>query len=134
MNQSFIMSWNEMGLNKQEKKAAVRRIISKSGARICFLQETKLCSVDIRTIRQISGHTSNMKWIYSPSTGSAGGLISLWDPMVFDCNIHIVNDSYICLIGNMNYKEFSSVCVLVNVYAPNGPSERKAVFTTYRRN
>ncbi|GMJ07486.1 hypothetical protein HRI_004417800 [Hibiscus trionum] len=128
MNQIFLISWNVRGLNKQEKKAAVRRIISKSGARICFLQETKLCSVDIRSIRQINGYASNMKWISSPSAGSAGGLISPWDPMVFDCNDSIVNDSYICLIGNLNYKDFSSSCVLVNVYASNGPSERKVVF------
>ncbi|KAL4318837.1 hypothetical protein GQ457_18G015900 [Hibiscus cannabinus] len=120
------------GDNIKEKKAAVRRILSCNKASVLFIQESKLDSVNVRPIRDMGGSANNMDWLFSPAVGSAGGLISLWNPNVFDCLSSETQRNYIVLEGKLRFQSHCLHCILVNVYAPNGPEERKVMFNNLR--
>ncbi|KAK8711439.1 hypothetical protein V6N13_146721 [Hibiscus sabdariffa] len=90
------------GDNLKEKKATVRRILSCNKASVLFIQESKLDSVNERTIRVMCGSANNMDWLFSPAVGSAGGLISLWNPNVFECLSSKTQRNYIVLEASSN--------------------------------
>ncbi|KAK8653816.1 hypothetical protein V6N13_127799 [Hibiscus sabdariffa] len=125
----FVELESELGDPKNfEKKAAVKRLIFTSKASIFFLQETKLQVVDDRVVRQLCGKVDFLNWIYSPSIGFAGGLLSLWDPKVFECRGKFVHRNFIIMEGKIHVQSKCLVCTVVNVYAPNRPAERSIVF------
>ncbi|KAK8621397.1 hypothetical protein V6N13_067830 [Hibiscus sabdariffa] len=78
------------GLGKFEKKAAVRKLIARSKARVVFIQESKMSALDSTLLRKICGQSSNFKAEFSPSVGATRGIISLWDPSFFRGDFNIV--------------------------------------------
>ncbi|KAK8637022.1 hypothetical protein V6N13_064452 [Hibiscus sabdariffa] len=119
----------ELGvLNNFEKKVAVKRLIFTSKANILFIQKIKLQVVDDRVVRQLCGKSVFLNWVCSPSIGFVGGLLSLWDPKVFECQGNFVQRNYIIMVGKIHVHSKSLACTVVNVYAPNGSPERSNVF------
>ncbi|KAL4385916.1 hypothetical protein GQ457_09G028800 [Hibiscus cannabinus] len=110
-------SWNIRGLGKAEKKASVRRLIKSSKARVVFIQETKLRTCEDKLIRSLCGLSSSYKFAYSPSVGSAGGLITLWDPAFFTLETSTIEQRFISITGMIH--TFNLKCMLINIYAPN---------------
>ncbi|KAL7202492.1 hypothetical protein ACSBR1_034044 [Camellia fascicularis] len=53
--------------------------------------------------------------------GSAGGLLCIWDPGVFQVSSCCCNRRFVLLTGSLF---FSFDCVLINVYAPNEVGQR----------
>ena len=50
------------------------------------------------------------------SEGSAGGLLSVWDPDVFQISESCSNKRFFLLLGTFFH---SFECVILNIYAPN---------------
>ncbi|GMI95019.1 hypothetical protein HRI_003171200 [Hibiscus trionum] len=80
-----LISWNIRGLGKKEKRCAVRRLLADKKPRILFLQETKMENFTPVILRNM-GCRQNFEKAFSPSIGSAGGLISIWDPEFFEAS------------------------------------------------
>ncbi|KAL7208281.1 hypothetical protein ACSBR1_030105 [Camellia fascicularis] len=62
-----------------------------------------------------------MEYMSVDPEGSAGGLLYIWDPAVFQLSVCCFNRRYILLSGSL-YNSFD--CVLINIYAPNDISAR----------
>ncbi|KAL7251362.1 hypothetical protein ACSBR1_013244 [Camellia fascicularis] len=62
-----------------------------------------------------------MEFMSVDPDGSAGGLLCIWDPAVFQLSGCYCNRRYILLSGSL-YNSFD--CVLLNIYAPNDVSAR----------
>ncbi|XP_028064204.1 uncharacterized protein LOC114267362 [Camellia sinensis] len=66
-----------------------------------------------------------MEFMSVDSVGSAGGLLCIWNPVVFQLKNCCCNRNFILLAGSIF---FSFNCVIVNVYGPNDPVGRKRVW------
>ncbi|KAL7203350.1 hypothetical protein ACSBR2_016609 [Camellia fascicularis] len=62
-----------------------------------------------------------MEYMSVDPDGSAGGLLYIWDPAVFQLSGYCCNRRYILLSGSL-YNSFDYV--LLNIYAPNDVSDR----------
>ncbi|KAK8681905.1 hypothetical protein V6N13_054304 [Hibiscus sabdariffa] len=113
-------------LGKLKKKASVRRLIKSSKARVVFIQETKLRTCEDKLIRSLCGSSSSYKFAYSPSVGSAGGLITLWDPAFFTLETSTIEQRFISITGMIH--TFNLKCMLINIYAPNDFHCRQELF------
>ncbi|KAL4379088.1 hypothetical protein GQ457_02G028950 [Hibiscus cannabinus] len=118
------------GLGRREKKAAVRNLFLAYKPRVPFLQESKLQSVEGKLVRYLCGGASDFSFVHSPSEGSSGGIISLWDQNYFGLESSTIHKSYIVLLGSIIPLQFK--CALVNIYAPNDNAERLSVFSELR--
>ncbi|GMI87637.1 hypothetical protein HRI_002433000 [Hibiscus trionum] len=126
MNNVIAASWNIRGLGRNEKKAAVRNRAIKTRAKLVFLQESKIQRMDQWVLGKICERASNFSFLFSPSVGSAGGLISLWDQSFFGIASYRIFTSLIAMVGTIS--EVNLQCTLINVYAPNKAEERHKVF------
>lgn len=121
----IILSYNIRGLSKREKRRDVKDLIRNSRAEMCCLQESKLEVVHQRTINSIWGR-SGCDWDFIKSEGNSGGLISIWDTAVFTkisswgCREFLVIQGFLV--------EDGSNCTIINVYAPNVPTQRYALW------
>ncbi|KAL4308799.1 hypothetical protein GQ457_01G003850 [Hibiscus cannabinus] len=120
-----ILSWNTRGLGRPEKRRSVVKTINSCGAKVVFLQETKVSGSKMDTIRRMCGQRKDGCSI-SPATGASGGLMSLWEKGFFSLESQISYDRVIVLIGT--FSSNNERCGLVNVYAPNDPVERGCFF------
>ncbi|GMI67615.1 hypothetical protein HRI_000430800 [Hibiscus trionum] len=132
MIQTVCITWNVRGLGSLEKKAAIKRLLHNSKTSVLFLQETKLQKCDDWVIRQIVGLAGIYRWSFVPSVGLSGGLLTIWDLEVFECQTHIAQRNFIILIGCLAVQNTKLHCTLVNVYGPNGAIERTTIFNTLR--
>lgn len=115
-----IMTWNVRGLGKSEKRSRVRNVIKEKKVDVMFIQETKRSQIDESFVRSI-WPWEMMEFAAVDSDGSAGGLLSIWNPDTFtmseSCgNRNVLAISGICL-GTFD-------CVLLNIYAPNDVVKR----------
>ncbi|KAK8662064.1 hypothetical protein V6N13_091652 [Hibiscus sabdariffa] len=129
-NQHSIMK-KLVELDKFEKRVAVRNLLASSKAKILLIQESKLQQVDSKFLGQLCGSRSNFNFLFSASRGSAGGLISVWDPNFFECESNWVAQNYIAMVGKFLHNDFK--CVVINVYGPNDAKERLELFDELRR-
>ncbi|GMJ13923.1 hypothetical protein HRI_005061500 [Hibiscus trionum] len=77
-----IVTWNIRGLGLKEKRRAVKNLVSDKKPFLIHIQETKLSSLSKSTVRSLG--CSNLEMMEVPAIGSTGGLISAWDPLVFE--------------------------------------------------
>lgn len=78
-----ILVWNIRGLNSQEKWDALRAKIAESDCQILCLQETKREHFDLFYLKKFCPRNLD-KFVFFPSTGSSGGLITIWNGSFFD--------------------------------------------------
>uniref|UniRef100_A0A7N0U4P3 Endonuclease/exonuclease/phosphatase domain-containing protein n=1 Tax=Kalanchoe fedtschenkoi TaxID=63787 RepID=A0A7N0U4P3_KALFE len=110
------ISWNIRGLGRPEKRLALRRLIRDHNPPMLMLQETKNVLMSAEVIRSFWGQTT-ISWLSSDAIGSAGGLLTCWDPDFFDMEDSFKSELAILLIGTI--KEVNIRCVIANIYAPN---------------
>lgn len=75
MNLMFI---NIKGRSNIVKRKRIACLIQASKIDVCFIQETKLASLDELIVSLLWGD-SNVKWTESGVVGSAGGVVILWE-------------------------------------------------------
>ena len=63
---------------------------------------------------------------YINSIGQSGGIISFWDTSVFQATTVIKNQSFLAIAGN--WHGVLGETIVVNVYAPQAPAEKRIVW------
>ncbi|KAK0599556.1 hypothetical protein LWI29_006326 [Acer saccharum] len=119
------LSWNVRGLGKEVKRRKVRGVVLKLKPAICFLQETKMGSMDIRISRGLGGSLLG-KSVGVDADGSTGGLLTLWNEDLVSIKDCISNKWCIILVGVLN--KFNRKVVLCNVYAPVVEKDRRDIW------
>ncbi|KAK8660219.1 hypothetical protein V6N13_051153 [Hibiscus sabdariffa] len=92
---------------------------------VVFLKETKLQSSKSEGFKHFCGNHLG-GFIFSPSNGASGGLISMWKHEFFSLDRHMVFDRTIVLVGTLS--SLNQKYGLVNIYAPNDLVERGVFF------
>lgn len=119
-----IISWNIRGLGRREKRRGIRRLLSQRKVDILFLQETKKDSINPNMVNSFWPST-NFDFASVNASGLAGGILCAWDLDVFSLDEVIQNKHFILLKGKI-VPEFE--CILINVYTPNDPRDRKILW------
>ncbi|GMI80831.1 hypothetical protein HRI_001752400 [Hibiscus trionum] len=119
------ITWNIRGLGRPEKASAVRRLFLQKKSKLLFLQETKLQAISISLYRRL-GVKHDFDKIFSPSEGSAGGLLCVWDKNFLNIANSFVDRRFIALFGQI--KGSLEQYGFINVYAPYVESEKVSFF------
>ena len=78
-----VVDWNVRGLNDKDKRLLVYNKIDESQCAVICLQETKCESFDHSFIRSFCPRRFD-RFVFSPSVGASGGLITLWNSSIFE--------------------------------------------------
>lgn len=122
----IIMSWNIRGLGGPEKRRRIKDWVRDKRVDILLVQETKRSSLDERMVRSI-WPWDLMEFMLVDAEGSAGGLLSVWNPEAFSLEDCCCTKNLILLSGTS--KCFFN-CVIINIHAPNDVINRRKVWET----
>lgn len=89
-----IITWNVRSLGKKEKKKPNKKV------EILSAQETKQKSMTKETINSILGH-SEMEHIEVDAEGTAGRILTIWNPEIFKVWSKSTNTNQVWVILNM---------------------------------
>lgn len=109
------ISWNIRGLGTRIKRSALRKLILTHDPIFVFVQETKMEQVTEKITRSCS-KSEDFNWIFSPSVGTSGGLLSMWNKIQFQMSKSVLNRHWIAIEGKFPSLNFE--CILVNIYNP----------------
>ncbi|GMI96143.1 hypothetical protein HRI_003283600 [Hibiscus trionum] len=117
-----ILSWNIRGIRKREKIRAVNQLISSQHPKVILLQETKLEVINGKLVKRL-WNLDRAQFSFSPFFGSAGGLLSIWDPDWIQVSQIIVKPRILAIIGFMGVNKLLGG--ILNVYGPSIDLEKK---------
>lgn len=120
-----ILSYNIRGVGKRVKRKEVKDLILKWGSDFCCLQESKLERVDNKLGRAVWGRR-NFDLEFDAAEGNAGGVISIWDRDKFQ-KISSWSLKGLVVVNGI-WLESGCRCTVINVYTPNTPSARWALW------
>ncbi|XP_028065808.1 uncharacterized protein LOC114268782 [Camellia sinensis] len=120
------MSWNVRGLGRLEKRRRVKQMIKEKRVDVLLLQETKSRNIDVTFVRSI-WPWEKLEFMAADSDGSAGGLLSIWNPEVFSLSECCSNRNFLLLSGTLSG---SFECVFLNIYAPNDVVQRAKLWNS----
>ena len=123
---SKILFWNIRGINSQEKWDAIRSKINESACQVLCLQETKRELFDNFYIRKFCPRSLD-KFVFSPSVGNSGGLLTIWNSSIFEgalvqSNSYALTVKLSCRIDNTSFH-------LTNTYGPSNPMQKHGFIT-----
>lgn len=120
------LSWNIRGINSQEKWDHIRDKINESACSILSLQETKTEHFDESYIKKFCPRSFN-EFVFSPSVGASGGLLTAWNSNLFDGQAILINAYSITVkfTDRLSGKIFHHT----NIYGPPSPTERANIIT-----
>ncbi|PPS05804.1 hypothetical protein GOBAR_AA14833 [Gossypium barbadense] len=101
------------------------RVIRKTREDICFLQEIKLESVSIESVRKLWGDNS-FDFKVSPAMEKSGGLLSIWDKNSFVRDSGMCEQRFIVVAGKWALEGMEAV--LINIYAPNSSTDQRILW------
>lgn len=117
----YFLSWNVRGISSQEKWDNIRDKIRELSPHIFSLQETKREAFDRAYVKKFCPrHLS--EFVFSPSRGASGGLITVWNPNQFRGEMVQVNQYSITIkfspLANGKSFHHTSIC------GPSSPDEK----------
>jgi exonuclease III len=129
MNPSAILIWNVRGLNKIDRRNAVRDVILSSNADIVCLQETKVANLTQQVLLSVFG-TVYDNFVALPAVGTRGGVLVAWKGGSCQAvTSRVDNFSVSVLFAEQEGRNWW----LTGVYGPQGDDE-KVLFLQELRN
>ncbi|XP_028054758.1 uncharacterized protein LOC114258955 [Camellia sinensis] len=120
----IILSWNVRGLRRPEKRRKIKNLVRERKIDVLLLQETKRSKVDDKFLKSL-WPWEELESMEVGAEGSAGGLLCLWNPKIFELKECCSNRNFLLLSG-MGFHNFS--CVIINIYAPNDVLKRRQLW------
>lgn len=122
-----LLFWNIIGANILYKQCRIKNMITKINPNWIGLSGSKLWEVDNRIINQLMGY-SDMKFAFSLSNETVGGILCYWNPSLFSelditCNQHFV-------VVNGHWNSNDGPKVIICVYSSNNQLERIDCFNS----
>ncbi|GKA98171.1 RNA-directed DNA polymerase, eukaryota [Tanacetum coccineum] len=88
----------KVGLAQKAKKDWVKELCNKNKVSFVGLQETKMESIDLLSVRLCWGNV-NFDYVHSDSIGNSGGILCIWDPNSFRKDSVTVSDYFVIVRG-----------------------------------
>ncbi|XP_028108356.1 uncharacterized protein LOC114307162 [Camellia sinensis] len=115
--------------SREVKRRRIKKIIKDNKVDMVLLQETKRAAFDSNLVRSIWPE-DNLEFMEVGASGSAGGLVCVWNPAMFALVDCCCSRNFILLAGKiMPYFD----CVVINVYAPNEVTKRRDLWDLIAR-
>jgi hypothetical protein len=113
----IVSSFNIRGLGSRVKRRKIREIVQAENLDFLALQETKMEVISTNFVHTLWGN-SNCDSAFLPAVGSSGGILSIWNKVVYSLVFTFVGDGFVgvCL-DNIGSNGVVQRCYLVNVYA-----------------
>lgn len=121
----IVFSWNTRGLSARIKRSSVRKLITQHQPHLVFLQETKIECITNNTLKTI-WNVDDIQWLFSPSVGNSGGLLSIWKSNFFKMETSNISRFWIGLTGYISSQNM--MCTFINLYNPCTAEGRAAVW------
>ncbi|GJW92168.1 RNA-directed DNA polymerase, eukaryota [Tanacetum coccineum] len=120
------MGYNMEGcLGQKAKKGWIQELNSKHRVSFVTLQETKMESIDLFSIKALWGNFA-FDYVLSPSVGFSGGILCAWDPNLFHKDNSTVSDSFVALRGT--WIPSTTKILIITVYAPQDLNEKRMLW------
>lgn len=123
-----ILSLNIRGMGNSHKIEWLSRLRKENCFSFCGIQESRLSSVS-SDIGDWWG-SSDVEYEAVSSIGKSGGIISFWDKNLFQVITTIKSNHFLAAVGYWN--GILGETIIVNVYAPQSPSEKKNLWNNLR--
>ncbi|GKB43987.1 RNA-directed DNA polymerase, eukaryota [Tanacetum coccineum] len=115
------MSYNIEGLGYKAKKGWIKELCLKHRINFVALQETKMESIDLFSIKSLWGNFT-FEYATSSSAGNSGGILCVWDPNMF-VKDHVSScDYFLAIMGT--WSPTSTKLLIICVYAPQELAEK----------
>jgi exonuclease III len=111
----LIACWNVRGLGGRSKRDDVRAAIESFLPSILCIQESKLSDITRFTASSFLP-PSLRSFIFKPSIGASGGIITAWDDQLLELIHHSIDD--FSITSTFSLRSESLIFSLVNVYGP----------------
>ncbi|GJR42103.1 RNA-directed DNA polymerase, eukaryota [Tanacetum coccineum] len=120
------MGYNMDGcLAQKAKKDWVKELCNKNKVSFVGLQETKMESIDLLSVRLCWGNV-NFDYVHSDSIGNSGGILCIWDPNSFRKDSVTVSD-YFVIVRGVWIKSGMDILIVV-VYAPHDVRDKRLLW------
>nr|GEZ05447.1 putative RNA-directed DNA polymerase, eukaryota, reverse transcriptase zinc-binding domain protein [Tanacetum cinerariifolium] len=113
------------GVGHKTKRDWVKELCMKHRVNFMTLQETKMESMDLVTIKALWGNLS-FDYAYSPSVGNSGGILCVWEPSLFVKENVSSFDYFLVVMGT--WIPSSTKLFIISVYAPQELTEKKELW------
>ncbi|GJX22998.1 RNA-directed DNA polymerase, eukaryota [Tanacetum coccineum] len=120
-----VMSLNIQGLGQSAKKQWIRELNTKNKINFVAIQETKLESINLFSIKDLWGN-SFFDFSFSSSVGLSGGILCVWDPNSFVKDNATISDYFVAVRGT--WLSTATKVMFVSIYAPQDISEKKSLW------
>ena len=109
-----ILTLNVRGFGNSLKWRHVKDYIRKEDVKMVCLQEVRMESFSLNKCCQLWGD-NDIDYLYSEPLNGAGGILTIWHKIFFQCTNHIIDRWFIVFIGLA--KEVNTPVIIVNVYS-----------------
>lgn len=119
------LSLNIRGVGESHKVKWIRTLKRKHKVDFIGLQETRIGDFNQIDVAGCWGSTDFDMAAMNP-TGRSGGLLSIWDPQIFNKLSSVSSRHFIATTGDWN--GFPGLTTIVNVYAPQSIADKRALW------
>ncbi|GJX27561.1 RNA-directed DNA polymerase, eukaryota [Tanacetum coccineum] len=95
------------------------------GVNFLGIQETKMCHMDLVTIRTVWGN-SRFDFACSLARGLSGGILCVWDPTMFVKSRIVSHDHFVAVEGN--WCNGNVRVMIITMYAPQDANEKRVLW------
>ncbi|KAK9072008.1 hypothetical protein SSX86_008440 [Deinandra increscens subsp. villosa] len=111
-----------LGLDMEGAKNDLQRCIIRMSDQL----ETHVDCVDVSTVRALWGNV-NFNWVCASANGRSGGIVAIWDPLLFVSSENWVFDNVLIVKGE--WAQCSVSCFMVIVYAPQASRAKRDLWS-----
>ncbi|PWA94519.1 RNA-directed DNA polymerase, eukaryota [Artemisia annua] len=120
------MQKDACGVGDKVERIRISNICNINKVVFLRIQETRLSKIDMWMVKQLWGNMS-FDFATSSAMGLSGGIMSIWDPLVFSCHKIASYQNVLFVHGEWLLDKFK--CTIMNVYAPQDIGQKRLLWT-----
>jgi exonuclease III len=120
-----ILNWNIRGINSQERWDDIKQRVEECNCNIICLQETKREHFELSYLRNFC-HKKFNKYAFTPSIGSSGSIITIWNGNLFEGTI--ISQRIFQVTVKLKCRMSGKIWHLTNIYGPAHNENREDFF------
>ncbi|MCH97949.1 endonuclease/exonuclease/phosphatase family protein [Trifolium medium] len=127
VNRMTTMEGRDKSLGGAVKRNAIKEMIRKEKIEFLAIQETKMEIIPDSLCYNIWGG-EDCQWVYLPSVGNSGGMLSIWSKSFASLIFYFSGDSFIGVC--LEWGALKKRCFVVNVYSKCDLSGKRNLWET----
>ncbi|MCI24695.1 cytochrome P450, partial [Trifolium medium] len=121
----IVSSFNVRGLGGVLKRSRIRQLVHINKIEFLAIQETKLEVISESLCYSLWG-SSDCDWVFLPSEGRSGGILSIWRKSQNSLVFSFVGDGFVGVC--LEWGVLKSICFVINVYSKCDISSKRRLW------